>query len=237
MATFMERQLKRPLQENEQLIILRQARTIKRFEIKYIPEPNSGCWLWTAAVGKHGHGQFFLCKNKDQKGIINAHRASWMIYRGTLQADQLVCHICDMPCCVNPDHFFLGTHKDNSQDALKKNRYVFPDRIGEFNSQAILSEEDVLEIRESKLSKSKLAKIFGVTETCIREAQNGVTWKHLPGSKTANVPSRPYTKEELIFIANSLMPAGELSILLNRSIHAIHTIRHRLKCGQKQIRG
>lgn len=90
-----------------------------RFEEKYIPEPNSGCWLWTASLDGRGYGQI-----ASHGRPIRAHRLSYELYCGEITDGMLVCHQCDTPSCVNPAHLFLGSHRENSQDALKKNRLV-----------------------------------------------------------------------------------------------------------------
>src|SRR5580704_13172068 len=149
------KQGRRKLQEEGQYEVLRLPKNRSRFEKKLIPEPNSGCWIWLGAVGSfagrscEGHGQFFL-KGQSAKAVFGASRASWMIYRGPLKATELVCHTCDNPPCVNPDHLFLGTHKDNSADAKRKGRIVMPRTDGIYNSAAKLTEADVIEIRNAK---------------------------------------------------------------------------------------
>ena len=70
-----------------------------RFESKFIPEPNTGCWIWLAQTDKHGYGRFFIDGAK-----TTAQRASWLIYRGTIPDGLEIDHKCKLRCCVNPDH-------------------------------------------------------------------------------------------------------------------------------------
>lgn len=87
-----------------------------RFEAKYLAEPNSGCWLWTAALERYG---YFKLDGKQ----ISAHRASFIIYVGPIPENLFVLHQCDNPPCVNPNHLFLGTHQDNVDDMMRKGRH------------------------------------------------------------------------------------------------------------------
>lgn len=75
------------------------------------------CWLWTAAIDRYGYGQFQF-----EGSMKGAHRVSWRLFRGCIPAGMLVCHKCDITCCVNPEHLFTGTQVDNINDALLKGR-------------------------------------------------------------------------------------------------------------------
>lgn len=84
-------------------------------------EKTTTCWIWTGAIrGKSGYG----CLKYNGK-VVDAHRISYIIHFGTIPNNKLVCHTCDNRKCVNPDHLFLGTYKDNHDDCVKKGRIIF----------------------------------------------------------------------------------------------------------------
>lgn len=92
----------------------------ERFESKTMPEPNTGCWFFLNAIKPSGYCYF---KFAGEGARLLAHRASYKIYKGEIPKGMLVLHDCDNRLCVNPDHLFLGTHKDNTQDMIRKGRH------------------------------------------------------------------------------------------------------------------
>ena len=89
----------------------------KRFLRHVDFEPHDGCWLWTGRKKGPAYGGF-LYQGKKQM----AHRVSWQLYRGKIPDGMKICHECDVPLCVNPQHLFCGTQKDNMQDCARKGR-------------------------------------------------------------------------------------------------------------------
>ena len=92
---------------------------IERFEAKISPEPMSGCWLWTASTDGGGYGHIRI-----NKQLLKAPRVSYELFKGIIPPGLCVCHKCDTPACVNPDHLFLGTQKANAIDKVRKGRMV-----------------------------------------------------------------------------------------------------------------
>lgn len=91
--------------------------TKELIESRSIPEPNSGCWLWEKSLDRGGYGVI-----RPDYVLLRAHRLSYEIYNGVADERLYVLHRCDVRCCVNPEHLFLGTHADNMQDMVRKGR-------------------------------------------------------------------------------------------------------------------
>lgn len=86
---------------------------------RYIPVTEAGCWLWLGSPNGTGYGRIYIHGKP-----VMAHRLSYQIKHGSIPAGKIVCHKCDTPSCINPDHLFMGTHKDNSRDMVAKKRHA-----------------------------------------------------------------------------------------------------------------
>lgn len=143
------------------------------------------CWLYGRAKRYH-----FV--QRDGR-TTTAHRYAWLITNGTIPLGLHVCHKCDNRQCVRPSHLFLGTPADNSADMARKGRaatgrrngkYTKPECTprGEQTSNALLTTDDVLEIRAQRARGATLmalAEKYGVHFTTIHSASTGKNWRHL----------------------------------------------------------
>lgn len=95
--------------------------TLLRFERMYIPEPNSGCWLWTGGGSRYG---VFTMSSRAKRSArsVPAHRLSHELFNGPIPRGLIVRHKCDTPFCVNPDHLEVGTQQDNMNDMVARGR-------------------------------------------------------------------------------------------------------------------
>lgn len=152
----------------------------ERFAGKYVAIPFSGCWLWMDALDEYGYGRLQL----PGKRTVKAHRVSYELHVGSVPVGKLVCHRCDVRCCVNPAHLYAGNWNDNVQDCIRRGRYVAGGKPhpGERNGRAKLTENMVREIRKRIAAgerRRSLASEFGLAVSAINRLVNRVTWRHV----------------------------------------------------------
>jgi hypothetical protein len=144
--------------------------TLDEFFDAAIPEPNSGCWLWTGTLHRDGYGQISIGGK-----VHRAHRLAYEVVAGPVPDGLGVLHRCDVRCCVNPDHLYAGTPAENSADAVRRGRVT----RGTLSPHAKLTDDDVRTIRSSTQSIADIAQRFGVSTPVVRKIRNGSQWRHV----------------------------------------------------------
>lgn len=141
-----------------------------RFYKHVIPEPNTGCWMWTAYINRFGYGAI-----KFRGKTALSHRVSWTLFRGEITGMLHVLHRCDNRGCVNPNHLFLGTHDENMKDMVSKRRNA----SGARHRSAKLTPEKVADIRRryAKGNGLELAREFGLAHGAVSDIIRGKTWR------------------------------------------------------------
>lgn len=167
-----------------------------------------GCWLWTGArKNKQGHGSIGI-----RGRTVCAHRVSWMLANGDIPEGLCVLHKCDVPACVNPDHLYAGTHRQNMRDAAERNRMVAgdkhwtrrePERVaairkktyrehpefilrGQAAGAAKLTDEaakTILSLRGGEYLQREIAVAAGVTQQTVSLIWRGKNWAHLQAGR------------------------------------------------------
>lgn len=141
------------------------------------------CWLWNGAIGSNGYGRFAMYPGPARQ----AHRQAWEITNGVIPDGLLVCHKCDNRACVNPDHLFLGTAKENTADMLAKKRHSHGERHAEKvraseSRYHKLTHDDVRGIRAGLRNGGKqreVARTFGVSQRTVAMILHRLTWAHV----------------------------------------------------------
>lgn len=135
------------------------------------PEPNTGCHIWTGILMPKGYGKIGTVNGS----TMTAHRAAWIVHNGPITDGLHVLHRCDSPWCVNPDHLFLGTNKQNIEDKVAKGRSP----KGEKNAQAKLTTVQVAEIKFSGAPPIEMCRKFGIRRQVVSYIRCGHAWQHV----------------------------------------------------------
>lgn len=148
----------------------------KRFWAKV--DKSGDCWLFKNQKARYG---YLGVSGKNYR----VNRLSYALYCGTIPEDIEVCHTCDNDKCVRPSHLFLGTHLDNMQDMVTKDRSA--DKSGRLNGRAKLDPIAVLQILRlsETLSKAEIGRRFDVSDVTIFGICDGRLWSHVTGIQKA----------------------------------------------------
>lgn len=144
-------------------------------------DTNGGCWLWRGKVARNGYGRT-ATDPRSGGGSTGAHRRSYELFVEPIPDGKMVCHKCDVRVCINPNHLFLGTQKENLADMDRKGRRVNAPSFGPKNKMSKLTEEAVLLIRDLYDKGGGLSEIgrrFLVTPQNIRSIVLRKTWRHV----------------------------------------------------------
>lgn len=140
------------------------------------------CWNWIGASrGKSGYG----CIKFNNKNV-DAHRVSWILAHGDIPKGLLVCHRCDNRICVNPEHLFLGTYKDNTRDAFKKGRQSTKKAVEAIVSRKLkpscskinyeLAEKIRSDYLNKKMTMIELSSKYGIHRVSVWRCIKKITW-------------------------------------------------------------
>ncbi len=147
------------------------------FAEKFIPEPNTGCWLWIGAIQHRGYGMLMGRRNRK---ALRATHVSLQLAGRPVPAGLWALHSCDTPSCVNPDHLFHGDRRANTEDRDRKGRNKIvrgskSPRSQITESKALLIKAGLLEGKTQRAVSAQLS----VSLHIVKDIARGRTWAHV----------------------------------------------------------
>jgi len=130
------------------------------------------CWDWMPCRDKTEYGALFINQKKHK-----AHRYSYELHYGKIPKGKIICHRCDNPSCVNPNHLFLGTHADNSADRSAKNRHAYGEKTGS-SKLTVKQVLDIKELLDKKIKYKVVKKKYNISCSTVYCIKSGKYWKH-----------------------------------------------------------
>lgn len=150
----------------------RRCKTVEEALSKY-KISKSGCWEWQGTLLINEFYGVVCFQGKRYR----AHRLSYSHHVGEIPEGKIVCHHCDNPKCINPDHLYAGTNQDNSNDMVSRGRHV--SKKGESSEKSKLKEWQIPIIRADKRKEKDIAKAFGVAPSTIGHVRRRISWGHI----------------------------------------------------------
>lgn len=191
------------------------------------------CWPWKGTKCPRGYGTLKNVQHTKPRNL-KAHRASWLVQKGTIPDGLCVCHRCDNPSCVNPEHLFLGTHDDNMKDMAAKGRADPP--IGSEHPVSRLEESDVEVILQDDRAYHVIAAQYGVHPTIIARIKTGQGWYHVrPDLQRSMRAKKNFTEGEIAEIVRRYL-SGEKQGSIARSLDCDQSTISRVVNGGRRRR-
>lgn len=168
--------VKRRREDIQMLDLKLTDKQLSRFMAKVEKLEGDGCWLWTGSLDTKGYSQLRVNNMR-----LRGHRVAYVQFVEPIPDGMLVCHHCDVPRCVRPDHLFLGTNSDNMQDMLAKGRANYAEQVGGANRNARLNDEMVREIIAlfPTHNNKQIAALYGVSHGAVSLIRRGKSWTHI----------------------------------------------------------
>lgn len=145
----------------------------KRFWGRVDKNGPNGCWVWTGVTNERGYGMICWGGNKNYR----AHRYVWEQKHGPTPSYQFCLHKCDNRRCVNPDHIFLGSYKENAHDMISKGRAKLYTRAKITKEDAEQIRRDFVRVNSRKSNAKELAGRYGVQVGAIYAVVHGKVWQ------------------------------------------------------------
>jgi hypothetical protein len=156
-------------------------------EVAYNINHETGCWECTSHK-PDSYGYAVVTINKKRHKL---HRYMYELYKGAIPVGLLIRHTCDNRICINPDHLLVGTVADNVKDSIERGRHVKymvkavgkrvhrRKKIIRLGKPIKLTSQDVIEIRQSSIGGSEIARQYNISRRSVWEIRQRVTWKHI----------------------------------------------------------
>lgn len=149
------------------------ATVIERFWQNVDKNIGAPCWFWVGPKFVRGYGRFCVAGKS-----LRAHRFSWENFHGKqIPPELVICHSCDNKLCVNPEHLRAETQAFNNREAI--DRGLWKPNVGTANGRAVLTLDQVCEIRASTDTQIRLAARYGIAQTQVSRIKRGESWNQL----------------------------------------------------------